>query len=469
MNLILGAGLAGLSSSYHLGHDKCLVLEKSSHTGGHVYSRIVDGFTWDEGPHVSFTKHQYVRKFFAESVDDEFSDYPVRVGNYYHGHWIDHPAQCSLHQVPEPLRTECFRSFLDSRPLSGTTPLPPKNYAEWLEQSLGPVFAREFSEKYTRKYWTVDAEQLTAEWVGGRVYAPSIEDVQAGYDGTFGESKHYIMEVRYPKKGGYNAYTQLLRRGCNVELNSEVTSIDLNNKCVATSLGKTYAYNRLINTLPLPVFIKMCRGVPANVVMAAKQLLCTQLLLVNVRAKHPTMRPENWMYVYDEDKFSTRIHCVEKLTPGNAPKGWTGIQVEVYSNPLKPLPADRAEIGGRVVEELIEMGLIAPENLTQPGEIYRDLLSVQWANPVFTFATEPALKEIWAWLETYGLYREPDDLYPLTKWTDTPNPLPANNATLFMAGRFGQWKYFWSDDCVLRGRHLAAAVGHSSQESTENV
>jgi len=26
---------------------------------------------------------------------------------------------------------------------------------------------------------------------------------------------------------------------------------------------------------------------------------------------------------------------------------------------------------------------------------------------------------------------------------------------LILAGRFAQWKYYWSDDCVLRGKFIA--------------
>ena len=60
MVIVLGAGLAGLSASYHLGHD-CEVYEKNDYCGGHIYSHHINGFTWDEGPHVSFTKHEHVR------------------------------------------------------------------------------------------------------------------------------------------------------------------------------------------------------------------------------------------------------------------------------------------------------------------------------------------------------------------------------------------------------------------------
>jgi hypothetical protein len=48
------------------------------------------------------------------------------------------------------------------------------------------------------------------------------------------------------------------------------------------------------------------------------------------------------------------------------------------------------------------------------------------------------------------LCRETDDLDPATDWAKATQPTGA----LIMAGRFAQWKYFWTDDCVLRGRCL---------------
>jgi len=113
--LILGAGLAGLSASYHIGHDKCLILEKHLHNCGHLHSETREGFTWDQGPHVSFTKSDYVRDLFAKSVLGEFDEYEVKIANYYQGHWINHPAQSNLYQVPEPLRSRCLESFLQTR------------------------------------------------------------------------------------------------------------------------------------------------------------------------------------------------------------------------------------------------------------------------------------------------------------------------------------------------------------------
>lgn len=457
MIVILGAGLAGLSCSYHLGHERCIVLEKSGRAFGHIGSEQQGGFTWDQGPHVSFTKSEYVKTLFAESVDGEFDEYEVRVGNYYRGHWIDHPAQTSLHQVPQPLRSQCVDSFLEARRHDTGNEGPSSNYMAWLESSLGTRFAHEFPAIYTRKYWTVDASALTTSWVGHRVLKPAVDDVIAGSRGPLPRSTHYIQKVRYPRQGGYQSFAGKLAKGCHIRYGAEVVGIDLTAREVHLASGESIAYSTLINTLPLPLFVQACRDVPAKVRDAAQALACTQLALVNVAAPHPTMRPENWIYVYDDDKLATRINCTEKLTPGNAPAGCSGVQTEVYFSRFRPLDVPTDQLAGRVVTELTEMGLVSADRARGGTEgLSTHTRFVPWANVIFTHDTAGALGEIWQWLEQHGLARQADDQHPLTDW-GRPNPFEQRAPTqggVFMAGRFGQWKYYWSDDCVLRGREL---------------
>jgi protoporphyrinogen oxidase len=460
--LILGAGLAGLSASYHIGHGRCMVLEAKSHAYGHVHSELVNGFTWDEGPHVSFTKSEYVRELFAESVQLKYEDYEVSTGNYYKGHWIDHPSQSNFYQVPKDLRSKCLNSFLNSRELAEHAPTP-KNYKEWLHLAFGEVFADTFPSAYTRKYWTLDPSLLTTEWVGGRVFKPSVEDVVKGSKGPLARQTHYIKTVRYPTRGGYQAFATKLKDGADLRLNTAVVKIDLDRKELLCANGKAFRYERLINTIPLPTFIKLCVGVPSAVIEASQALLCSSVQLVNVTAPHPTLRSENWMYVYDEDKYSVRINCTEKLSPNNAPDGHTGVQVEVYHSRNKPLEASTSEVEARVVEELIEMGLVCPEKAGGRENIKSFSRMVPWANVVFHHDTKPALEKILHWLSTKGMSREEGDTEPLTDWA---NAKELSLSELNLAGRFGQWKYYWSDDCVLRGKQLNRNYsGHFEQIS----
>jgi protoporphyrinogen oxidase len=449
MNLILGAGLTGLSCSYHLGHESCIILEKNGHAYGHLHVETRDGYTWDEGPHVSFTKHQYVRELFAHSVSNEFDEYEVRTANYFRGHWIDHPAQSSLYQVPEPLRSACLESFLASRQVEPIT-RSPANYAEWLEQAFGRTFSETFPAAYTRKYWTREPRDMTTDWVGGRVFYPRVEDVIAGSKGPLGRQTHYITKVRYPRRGGYQSFVRSLADGARIRFGAEVSRIDLAARRVWTASGESFQYERLVNTLPLPLFVQLCAQATPAIIEAARALSCSQLLLVNVMAAHPTLRTENWMYVYDEDKYSTRINCTEKLTAGNGPAECTGVQVETYFSRHRPLGATPEAVRKKVEQETIEMGLV------DPGRSHSAIQSftayVPWANVIFDHQTRPALDVIWNWLEGLGMYREIFDLDPLTDWTKS---ISVTTGPVVMAGRFAQWKYFWTDDCVLRGREIS--------------
>jgi protoporphyrinogen oxidase len=449
-NLILGGGLAGLSLSFHLGHERCLVLEAKPHLFGLLASRQRNGFTWDNGPHNSFTKHQYVRDLFAASAEDEINEIPAVVGNWFHGSWVRHPAQNNLFHVPEPLRSRCVRDFLALRE-NVTAGVAPQNYREWLDASLGETFAENFSAAYTRKFWTLDAKSLGTEWVGGRVHRPQTEDVLAGAKADLNKNFHYIQSFRYPKQGGYQTFAKTLAMGVRAKLNTQVVSIDLEKKQLATADGSVHSYKRLFSTIPLPEFIAICVQSTAAMKRAAAKLLCTSAVLVEVELPAQCERPEHWFYVYDEDMLSTRINFTEKLSVTNAPEGASGVQVEVYFSKEKPLVYSDVEIAGRVLHELEKMKLF-PDAADPRIRVHTTRLS--FANVAFPLDTPENLDIIFAGLVPFGLCREPNDTHPTTDWAAPASTL----GELVFAGRFGQWKYFWSDDCVLRGRTAAQKI-----------
>lgn len=445
MYTILGAGLAGISASYHLGHENCIVFEKNDHAGGHIYSEVKNGFTWDEGPHVSFTKNEYVRELFAKSLNNQFLEYPVYPTNYFKGNWVPHPAQANLYAIPEPLRTACLNDFLETR-MQSESELVPSDYQTWLEMAFGKTFANNFPSLYTTKYWTLPPELLNTSWIGDRVFYPDVESVISGFEKPTEHSKHYITSVRYPTQGGYFSYASSMLEGMRLNYNYSVDRIDLEGKIVYFSNGHTHKYQKLISTLPLPEFINYCNP-PAQICESANKLICSQLLLINLEIGHPSIRNEHWLYVYDVDKYSTRINFTELLSANNAPTDNCGIQVEVYFSKYKPLTENIDTIAEKVSMELIEMGLIKDKS---------SILNVQtkwvpYANVIFDHFYKENLNIILGWLNTQGLAREADDLKPMTDWK-TKWDESIIFGDLMLAGRYAQWKYYWTDDCVLRGK-----------------
>ena len=423
---ILGAGISGLSASYHVGHERSAIYEAKTYHGGHIRSVTRDGFTWDEGPHVSFNANEYVRTLFAESVGGEFEEVTPVVSNYYQGHWIDHPAQSNLYQVPEPLRTQCLESFLEVRARGEQK--KPVNYQEWIDQAFGPVFASTFPAAYTRKYWTTEPVNLTTDWIGARVFYPAVEDVKGGFSGPLGRSTYWVNKARYPSRGGFGAYAEVFAKGARIQYSKALEWISFGKRMVGFSDGALERYDDLVSTLPLPVLIGCSDDAPPDVRAAAAKLRASNLYLVEVAARHRSVRKDPWLYVYDEDKLSTRVTIMENFSPHNAPPDSTALLVEVYGSAYRPLPADRGEVARRVQQELLEMGLL--ESLDAVTSVR--LRFVPWGQVIYDHNRQPALDVVNAFLDRVGVVR---------------------------AGRYAEWGYLMTDNCVLSGRRAGERLG----------
>lgn len=417
---IIGAGFAGLAAAERLAREglRATVFEADAHWGGHTHSDVVGGFTFDEGPHVSFTKDPVVRELFARSAEG-VREFQARLTNYSRGSLIEHPAQVNLSGLDPDLVTRCIVDLVEAR----ARPIAVDSYEDWCRNTFGETFAREFPLVYTRKYWTVEARDMTTDWAEKRVYAPTLAEVvrgalQPALHGQF----HYFSVVRYPESGGYQSFMRLLAKDRDIELDKRVVSVDIRNGRLHFADGTERTYGKLISTMPLP---ELVRAIPADqsnegVRAAAEQLLCTSLALVDVAVNRSDLFSHHLLYVYDEDVSFARAHFPHMLAPGNAPAGQGSIQVEIYYSHKRPLPSAIDTLPDRVVGELVRIGI-----LRSAGEvIWARSREVQYANVVFDHRRAAALGAILPWLEAQGVV---------------------------LAGRYGEWGYHWTDDAVRSG------------------
>lgn len=451
MYTILGAGLSGLSIAWHLQRlgIPFEVYEAKIHGGGHIHSEEVDGFIWDEGPHVSFTKYEYVKQFFANNCKGEYLEYPTMPTNYFEGNWIPHPAQSNMYAVPEPLRSRAVADVVNARHELPTN-YNPLNYQEWINFAFGKTFSETFSQVYTKKYWTTEPENLSTDWIGKRIYFPEITDMVDSSKGPLNKQTHYISKVRYPKNGGFYSFINEVEQGLAINYNRKLTHISFTKKELTFQGGEVIQYEKLVSSLPLPQLL-LSSDAPEAIKTAARKLKCSHVLIVNVVVDHPAPIENHWIYVYDKDFYSTRINFTELLSPENGQPNRSGIQVEAYFSEYHPLNEPIEKIEQAVLKELIEMKLVRD----QEHILSHHHKWVDWANVIFDNERVAAQEEVLAWLATQGLVREDDDLKPMTDW-DEKAPVALGNITL--AGRFAQWKYYWTDDCVMRAKHIAESI-----------
>ncbi|WP_107667860.1 NAD(P)/FAD-dependent oxidoreductase [Cyanothece sp. BG0011] len=421
---ILGAGFSGLSSAYHFS-GKSTLYEKRDSFGGTASSMQWKDFVFDYGPHVSFTKDTYVKDLLAKAVDGEFFIKKALTGNYYQGHWVRHPAICNLCDLPPEVNRDALVSFIEAREANE---LPLKTYRDWCEQGQGKYFADHFTHLYTRKFWTVEPEKMTYQWAGERVARPGLKRVIDGSLGLQSDSGHYFTEFRYPKKGGYGAYSGFWKEAeerINLNLNHTITEIDLKKRILSFAQQPSVNFgDTLISSLPLPEFVRLVSDAPDAVKAAANQLQCTSIALVNIALQEPALLPYHWLYIYDEDIIVPRVTFYSNLSEFNAPPNCTAIQAEVPYGNSRPLPSEN--VVERVISDLEKCGILKKSAILHAWQV-----NVKYGYVIFDFQREAAVKVIHDWMKKH-------EVKPV--------------------GRFGLWQYLWSDQAIKSGKQLISSM-----------
>src|SRR5215469_9904909 len=327
--VVLGTGMAGFGAAFRL-HDEGItpaMYDKNSYHGGHTASfRYETGFLYDVGPHISFTKDARIRELFADSVDQKYETVQINLNNYWRGYWPLHPVQLHLHGLPDNVVVAVIEDFVEERQAPERSI---KNYSDWLLSSFGRTFAEEFPMRYTRKYHTTSAENMSTDWLGSRIYRPSLQEVLRGAISASAPHVHYITHFRYPSAGGFMNYLNKFLPLGNLKLNHQVVAVDPKKRELRFSNGVISEYDALVSSVPLPDLIPMIQGTPSDVLEASRQLACSTCVLVDIGVDREDLSSAHITNFYDEDICFSRLGFPHMLSKRNAPPGTGSVQAEV--------------------------------------------------------------------------------------------------------------------------------------------
>lgn len=414
-NVILGAGIAGISAAYHLKQkgENSVIFEKDNDWGGLCGFFEIDGFRFDRFVHFTFAKDEKIAELFAKS-SPLYAHPPVSY-NYWRGCWLKHPAQNNLAPLPIEEKVKIIDSFVN-RPRKDVAEI--SDYAEWLRVQYGDYFAENFPFAYTRKYWGVEAKQLETKWVGNRLHVSPLPEVLRGAFAEQQENFYYTKFMNYPKKGGFRSIMNECRKGLDIRLNKKAVRIDTAAKQVEFDDGTVENYDNLISSLPLPEIIKMISDVPENVQNAAKQLRWTCGYQVSLGFNRPDVAKYLWFYIYDEDVPPARVYSPNLKSPDNAPEGCSSLQAEIFfANGAKVV--DKNIILQKTVEKLKEICQFNDSDV-----VVKDIRFEPYANVIFTPEIYESRKVVREWLQAQGIKT---------------------------IGRFGEWDYLWSHQAFESG------------------
>jgi len=416
--------MAGFGAAHRLRDEgaEVVLYDKNPYFGGHTISlTYAEGFTFDIGPHVSFTNDSRIQQIFAEAVGGDFETHDYRFNNYWEGCWLGHPAQTNLYGLPPDVIVKVISDFL----AEGTRQRDILNYQDWLEAAYGEAFAEWFPGQYTLKYHTTEAANLTTDWMGPRMYRPKLEEMLLGALTESTPNVHYIRQFRYPRQGGFVSYLRTWATQHDLRLGHEVTVIDPIEKVLYFRSGQAAKYDALISSIPLPEVVKLIRDAPNEVLAAAEELACSTCVLVNIGVDRPDIADVQISYFYDLDVVFPRASFPHLMAKSNVPDGCSSVQVEIYfSRKYRPFTGSPADYIEPTLRDLVRCGVLREDDRI----LMKDAVLVPYANIIFDHDRSAALDRVQGFLD---------------------------EVKIRSCGRYGEWGYFWTDDSFKSGE-LAA-------------
>jgi protoporphyrinogen oxidase len=437
--VVLGTGMAGFGAAHRLGIAgiRPIVCDKNPYHGGHTASfRDQQGFLFDLGPHISFTKDTRIQELFAEWVDQQYESVQVKLNNYWRGVRLTHPVQLHLHGLPHDLVVEIIADFVKER----EAPTRAINtYEDWLIASYGKRFAELFPMQYTRKYHLTSADNMSTEWLGPRMYRPSLEEMLRGALAPWTPEVHYITHFRYPSDGGFASYLRHLPSMADLRLNHELLAVDPAHRQLHFSNGNTLEYGALVSSIALPDLVPMIAGAPRDVLDAAQRLACSTCVLVNIGVNRPDLSEAQITYFYDQDISFTRLSFPHMLSSTNVPPGCGSIQAEVYfSSKYRPLTQSSEDLIDQVIRDLHRSGTLRDGDQI----LTRSAFVVRYANVIFDLDRARALETVHGYLDDVGIA---------------------------YCGRYGDWGYLWTDESFKSGEGAAEKALERLELSTRHA
>jgi len=270
---ILGGGVAGVSMARLLpqNHD-ITILEGEKVAGGLARSYHFEGFDYDVGPHIIFSRDKSVLEYMLSTLPEGLAQYKRSNQIWYKGRLIKYPFENYLGLLPDEEKNECLHSFIRN-PYSD---YKPENMLQFFLKTFGPGITNTYLRPYNEKIWKYDPAFLDLQMVE-RIPSPPVQDVIDGANGTPKEGYTHQLHFYYPKQGGtqtfFNAMVDKLSPNAKLRTQHGIQKISKasnNTWNVECQNGKTFEFDRIINCMPLP---SLFRTLDAQVPEPAQQAL----------------------------------------------------------------------------------------------------------------------------------------------------------------------------------------------------
>ena len=426
--VIIGAGLTGLSTAYHLekkGFFDYKLFEKETDIGGLCRSVVQDGFTFDFTGHLLHISDPYFKSLIATIVGiDTFNAIVRRSFIYSHGVHTPYPFQINLHGLPETVIADCIEGFV-TRDKSRKKP---RTYYQWVQKTFGAGFGKHFFFPYQTKIFAYDLRKISHLWTGRFVPSTSLNKIIRGAISNKTEEKvGYNATFLYPKQGGIHSWVKTFAQHIinPVFTNFTVESVDTITKVVHFTNGHSEPFDQLISTMPLDFLVRsMKERSSTDFHKAGPHLICNSVVNFNLGIARKNFSDKHWIY-YPEKQFPFyRLGFPSTFASSMAPQGCSSLYGEfAYINKSNSFVQRMTRNALDQTKKLLK--------LTDNDIVTTKIISIPRAYVIYNFWREKNLTALHKGL---------------------------NEQAIYSIGRYGEWKYSSMQEAILDGKKEAERI-----------
>jgi protoporphyrinogen oxidase len=419
--VVLGAGITGLTAARALKEagQTGTILEACPAAGGLTRTIKVNEFCFD------YTGHfLHLARFespaaipYADLKDADWELLERRSCCYLDGHFITAPVQYHLQQLPHHLYTSCVASY-NSRPLLPVS--GDRTLKDYIVAGFGRQLADIFLIPQNEKTLATSLDLISGNAVKRFFPPPDEQLIRSGIESSFSRSEGYNAWFWYPRRGGIEKLAEGLKNSLkDIHLLEEVAAIDVVNKKLQTTSGRSWDWDVLLSSIPLP---DLCRKTGDRELSAlADSLSHSSTIVFNLGVRAPL--PEelagvHWVYVPDPSVPFYRVGFYSNINRGMCPPGCSSLYVEVG---VPGAEIDRVNIINTiqpaVIKALARLGWVRQETITCSV-----VHVIRCAYVHHTFERERVIEQIFKRLQSFNVH-----------------PI----------GRYGLWDYISMEDSII--------------------
>lgn len=422
--IILGAGLSGISTAYFLQqHEDCesiTILEKEERPGGLCRSIRKDGYIYDIGPHILFSKDKEMLELML-SVLDEKNDLKRSNKILYKGIPVQYPFENDLSKLPAEDLSHCINAF-NHNPYED---YEATNMIQFFLKTFGEGITNCYLRPYNEKIWKYDPAFMNTSMVD-RIPKPTQEEIRRSAAGETVDGYVHQLYFSYPTNGGIEAVPNgFLKRldpdKCTVKCSSEVVRIEKTAEgfSVNTRDGAVYTAEQLISTIPVQALTAAYADATPELEKTVDDLRYNSIAISFVKTPYD-LCGENYAYMIpDKDVIFHRISKMDFLGDAYHRDGEATYMVEVTyrANDRVDLMSDEA-FREKITQGMVDIGFARE---TEDVSII-DITKYEYAYVIYDLNHTPNMEKI-------------RDFY--------------QDAGIILNGRFGNFEY-WNMDRILR-------------------